>query len=221
MSDIFKYMLRDLLDQFDACVSTQFEARDEHGYLPLHKARTKKHVVALVYAGAKVNCFNKYNGKTPLHTVSNSEAVKELIKAGADVNARDFSGTTPIMRVQNIKTAALLMKNGADVNAANDYGDTALHSVQNPDCIQLLIDAGANIEARNNMGRTPLFNNTLAITECLLRNGANVNVKDNDGHNVLHMRLRYHLYMFLMAGVDVDREHPVFLFLHFFILITT
>ncbi|EKX55509.1 hypothetical protein GUITHDRAFT_99284 [Guillardia theta CCMP2712] len=73
-------------------------------------------------------------------------------------------------------------------------------------CVELLVKAGAEIESRADYGRTPLhfacwpwksedigrdvpfgsFELKFEMSKCLVRLGANVNARDNDGVSILH-----------------------------------
>ena len=87
----------------------------------------------------------------------------KLLSLGVDVNARDVGGRTPLHLVGGhnevtLKMAARLIRAGADVNAKDRRGETPLHY-------------GA-------------FSSYIEFVKLLLANGADPDIKDNDGDTV-------------------------------------
>ena len=87
-------------------------------------------------------------------------------------------------------------------------------------CLQLLVEAGADLEARDIIGCTPLqvvawYSNynlgteaTLRLTSLLLRHGAKVDTRDNDGSTLLHAAASFAhqslVNLLLKAGAAVN-----------------
>ncbi len=100
--------------------------------------------------------------------------IKLLSSAGGKIDQRDADGNTALHRLANAVDAnevdrmKSLIAGGADVNATNQLGQTPLHKAaekiggwdMNEDGdnepFQLLIKSGANVSVRDNQGRTPL-----------------------------------------------------------------
>ncbi len=96
----------------------------------------------------------------------NKDIVKNLILQGADVNARDGTDWTPLMwaaRNNAVNIALLLLSKGANTNAKtnNHSGETALHLCATYNCVDIaneLLKNGADINLKENYsGETPLI----------------------------------------------------------------
>ncbi|MDR1134058.1 MAG: ankyrin repeat domain-containing protein [Synergistaceae bacterium] len=158
-------------------------AKNEDGLTPLLqaiKAHRREELPVLIEAGADVNAKDN-RGKNALQYVLDGsghqitrEQVEErvykplslLLAAGADVHARDNRGATALLdaaRAHWAVTINLLLDAGADkdINIQNTYdGDTALirASFQNTnDVVAELLKRGADVNARNNDGMTALM----------------------------------------------------------------
>jgi len=92
-------------------------AKNNRGFTPLHKARTKEIAAMLIANGASVNVKIK-GGGTPLHYVAfkgHKEVAELLIAKGADVSAKTDGGLTPLdiaIQRDQTETADLLRKHG-------------------------------------------------------------------------------------------------------------
>ncbi|WP_339048910.1 ankyrin repeat domain-containing protein [Candidatus Mesenet endosymbiont of Phosphuga atrata] len=90
-----------------------------------------------------------------------------------------------------------LLEQGANVNAENLNGSSPLHiAIQHNSSvmiIKMLLEYGAKIDALNRDGRTPLHiaasKRKLIATKELLKNGANVNIKDCNGMTPLKLHI--------------------------------
>ncbi|WP_182864958.1 ankyrin repeat domain-containing protein [Stieleria mannarensis] len=142
---------------------------------------------ALVDAGARVDCENRY-GVTPLSlacTNGNTEIVRLLLENGADANPALNGGETALMtasRTGRVGPVHALLKHGADVNAKERNGQTALMWAAHEghlDVVNVLLDAGADFATPLRSGYTPM---TFAVRQ---------------GHTPVVKR-------FLDAGVDVN-----------------
>ncbi|MEI0510424.1 ankyrin repeat domain-containing protein [Brachyspira intermedia] len=159
----------------------------------------------LIKLGADIDNTNA-NFKTSLHYIieNNSdrliESVNLLLSKKANPNIKDKNGNTALhLAVMNahkskkeyIEVINALIKNNANVNILNDKNQLALNiAVINNDTeiSNILINAKSEL---NNMynGSAPIHiaikNNNIAITDTLLLNGADVDIKDSKGYSPL------------------------------------
>jgi ankyrin repeat protein len=109
------------------------EARDKHGFVPLHLAAT----------------------------VGETSVVGVLLRAGADENTRDKGGRTPLHWAAfygHVPVVELLVRAGADKNAQDSDRRTPLHwaAIENHTAVaELLVQAGTLMEPKDRQGRTP------------------------------------------------------------------
>ena len=106
-----------------------------------------------------------------------AEAIKNLLELGADPNIRLTShNKNPILQYfvneVNLEAVTLLLKKGAKVDNKDQDGDTALHVLSQAlaphskakiDILELLLKNGADLNIKNNAGKTPF--------DCALENG--------------------------------------------------
>jgi ankyrin repeat protein len=119
-----------------------------------------------------------------------------------DINFKDVQGDRPVMIAAmrgDLEEGKNLLRSGVKVNLQNKNGDTALHLAiknQNIKFAQLLLkDPKTNINIKNKKGDTPLHEviNVVKpedrdlITQELIKKGANINAKNNDGNTVFHL----------------------------------
>ena len=159
----------------------------------------------LIKLGADIDNTNA-NFKTSLHYIieNNSdrliESVNLLLSKKANPSIKDKNGNTALhLAVMNahkskneyIEVINALIKNNANVNILNDKNQLALNiAVINNDTeiSNILINAKSEL---NNMynGYAPIHtavqNNNIAITDSLLLNGADVDIKDSKGYSPL------------------------------------
>lgn len=169
--------------------------RDEHAKTPLMHVKHSSFVPALIKGGAKVNAVDKCN-RTALHyaiSLPPSEGiniVRELCEWGANTNLVDTFGMTPIMRVTDYDIIQPLSELGFKLNRINQNGNTLLHDAvlsNNPSKVLNLLEAKTPVDIADASGRTPLMVAKSALMmELLLKNNANVNLKDNQGQTALH-----------------------------------
>lgn len=124
---------------------------------------------------------------------------KELAK-GVNVNLTySFRKSTPIfdaVSTGSLKTVRFLVERGADIMAYNNEGLTLLHFAKTPKMVKYLLHLGCKIdETRNHLRRSPLNHaiclSRLKVAQCLVEEGADVNLVSKDGMNALAHALKY------------------------------
>ena len=170
----------------------EIEARGEGEWRPLHMAATHGYfdqahemVRVLIKGGAELEAPCML-GERALHLASTygwKHVIDELLARGADVNAPTGScssklhklasppnepldhGFTPLMiaaREGALAGIGSLLQNGADINAQSSRGMTALHIAASPwwqeseEVVKLLLSNGADRNLRDNDGNLPI-----------------------------------------------------------------
>ena len=88
-----------------------------------------------------------------------AECAEILWDKGIDVHFRYFNGETPLICAASSDQYSLVQKliaAGASVNAVNNDGSGALHCSRSKECTELLIREGADVNLKNHYGDTPL-----------------------------------------------------------------
>ena len=167
----------------------------------------------LLDAGADVNL--RAASRAPIHEAAikgNVGCLKMLLDARADVNDIDESGKTPIIYAAEYgkkESIDLLTRQGADVNVSDEIGFTALmyaigarHHTgcsyrASYDCVLALTKAGVDVNVTTYVGglcKSPLFEaikwGGVGIVRLLLKNGAQINHRDDKGRNSLEQSFR-------------------------------
>lgn len=124
------------------------------------------------------------------------EVVDHFLKNGANVNQLPSCSignrNMPLhIAVKNKKDAMvkLLIANGADVNAYDYIGRVPLvYAILNTDIniVELLLANGATVEHNPDILRFAIQRECREVIEILLRNGADVNLRDKNGRTALH-----------------------------------
>ena len=145
----------------------------------------------------------RYNSKRN-EVTNNLELVKLLIDRGADINAGGVAGTPLIAAIQahSFEILDYLLEKGANVKVKNKEGMTPLmliassynnKSKEVSEKVSSLIKAGASVNDNNNNGQTALMiavnNRSSEVIRVLLENGADPNVEDKNGSNILSYAL--------------------------------
>lgn len=191
---------------------------DENGTTCLHNSvmiESVENTRLLLEAGAQLEARN-HRDETPLltavgHITSNSrDIMKLLLEHGANADARFTTGESCIHKAVaqgDLLKLRILLERGANVEARDSKGDSVLHYAaarsmdENGDILISLLakhnEQGTlhnALEARNNNGCTALpvaastANNT--TVEILVRSGACLDAKDEDGDTPLHAAIK-------------------------------
>ncbi|CAG9858951.1 unnamed protein product [Phyllotreta striolata] len=172
-------------------------------HIAAHKQPTKC-VKILLDAGAHPNCTDLY-GDTPLHDAigkDNFQVIELLCNAqGTDFTLRNKRGFNVLhhaaLKGKTFATRVLLNVARQLVDVKKDDGFSALHLAAlngHKDVVETLVRVGqADIDLRNNRNQSALLlavsQGHCGVVELLIRLGANINAKDEDEDNALHLAL--------------------------------
>ena len=174
----------------------------------------------LIKAGAEIDAVD-VNKDTALHYAAqfkNPRLIELLLQAGANPNLKDKFGETPLIKCAyngNRLGVISLLNHKADPSVAQPRWGTPLHFAAGHgdlEAAKLLLSHGAAVDARDRSGATPLLVSVKWyahpwITTPLLKAGANIQAKDKDGRNALHLAINPQLNipavdLLLEKGVD-------------------
>jgi ankyrin repeat protein len=152
----------------------------------------------LIENGVDVNIRDRINDVTPLYWAVHKghlDAAKLLIAKGADVKIKFKNGGTILHGPGTLETAKLLIDNRADVNAKDDHGTTPLHSIADKGGLnavqRVLFDKnGGTVDTYKTdfeKYRDAAEKVTAEIAELLIKNGADINAKDEKGNTPLSL----------------------------------
>lgn len=205
------YEIIDLLIQNGADINIKDYVGDTpllHGLLR-YKDVNIKNIEYILEHGADANISNE-NGITPLLEIATvtdkdtSDFIRLLIKHGALLNEKYPENATILMycaefnaHINNVQT---LIENGENVNLHFDDGWTSLmEAVKNNNIklMRLLLDNKADVNAATEIGATALMFaaqrdiDSSEIIELLLKYGANINHRANDGGTALSVAVNF------------------------------
>mmetsp|Transcript_27590 Transcript_27590/g.58718 ORF Transcript_27590/g.58718 Transcript_27590/m.58718 type:complete len:376 (+) Transcript_27590:95-1222(+) len=105
------------------------------------------------------------------------------------VDQQGRSGLILAVRRSDIEVVRVLLDGGANPNDVDSSGVAALHyagSIGSPGLIDLLLKCRADVDRRDDDGETPLmWVQSRSAAECLLRGGADANLKNHAGRNAM------------------------------------
>jgi ankyrin repeat protein len=168
----------------------------------------------LLDRGADVNVKDE-SGETALKRAAgrvHDTAIAELLlNKGADVNSADKDGVTALMTAAqsgHLKTAQLLLARGAQLDARDKKGRPALeHAGNHLPVVNLLSGAKSG-----NLAVAAIMGNTAEVQR-FLKEGANVNAKDNHGQTALILAVELGrlevVKLLLDEGADANLGKPL------------
>jgi len=153
----------------------------------------------LITSGAKVDVRDDSLWCTPLHSTVISqpqrEAIDILIAAGADVEASTKGGLTPLMFAARTGSAAAvdaLLSHQAAPDAADLMGRPVISYAAeegNDEIVKRIYQKGGRnliqIADKGGLFRAAATGGSMALTEILLADGVNINVRDEEGFTPL------------------------------------
>ena len=133
--------------------------------------------------------------------IDGMEVILYLYKKGYKYEYKPIDDDNPIFNSISWEITSFFLNHGVDKNCKDSQGFTLLHHIaknvgfsQDSYHLKQVIKLGLDVNAKNKFGRTPLFYtiaDRLAVAfETLLRNGANIYARDNDGNTVFDMAIR-------------------------------
>ncbi|KAI0599016.1 ankyrin repeat-containing domain protein [Biscogniauxia sp. FL1348] len=166
----------------------------------------------LLKNGADINATST-TGRTPLSFLcrnppDNLGIIRQLVKMGANVNHQNLEGSTPLHELwvpsttwnPEIQLVKMLLQLGADPSIRDQHGRTPLFDYMRspPEQIGILVEMikkGASPKDRDDNGSTPLHElcsvrlisteHRIRLVKLLLRNGADISAKDNNGRTAI------------------------------------
>lgn len=155
----------------------------------------KEIVTTLLNKGADLKC-KSYGGYTPLYKacyLGKASMVDYLIKAGAGLNEYDDKQRTYLFAAVNggsIQIIKYLLSKGMLINAKDNEGNNLLHQAVKANdlqCVNYLLEQKIDANSKNIYQQTPLHLAVMVdeynskIIQVLIKYGANIDTKDNDG----------------------------------------
>ncbi len=155
----------------------------------------------LMNAGADVN-LPSANGLTPLLVATalaselqqSQQPVAAENNLNAEIQQANFNEQQKFLLKRSQELLQLLIENGADVNQETPRGTplmSAATSDLNAPLVETLLKADANVNQQDRFGRTALFYAAAfgcdTISTMLLKAGADIRIKDNDGHGYMEL----------------------------------
>ncbi|KAF5247369.1 hypothetical protein FANTH_6460 [Fusarium anthophilum] len=118
-----------------------------------------------------------------------------------DVNEIGVYGRSPIFSACDSGSAVsvdMLIRHGADLSITDDGGSTCLHDAacqDSVDILRILVEANIDLSPQNNHGLTPLHlaaaKGNMKAYRYLLGQGADTDIRDLEGGNVIHHTCSY------------------------------
>ncbi|XP_071086040.1 serine/threonine-protein phosphatase 6 regulatory ankyrin repeat subunit C-like [Haliotis cracherodii] len=179
-------------------------SRGQYGRTPAMMAACCRHkdvVEFLMKRRADVSLVDD-DGNTILHVAcigGDLEVVKFVLSLNAvDLNCKGHHQRTPVRMVDFWKHRNVfdfLVSKGADLSQVDDKGENILHVACLEGHLDLVKDSVTNhrvdINSRGRYGRTPVMKAAekghKEVLDLLKSNGCDVNLKDDNGNNILHV----------------------------------
>ncbi len=132
-----------------------------------------------------------------IHEASKTGDIDALIthlKNGTDPNLLDAEENefTPLFGAENTDVVRILLNHGADPNYQTSFGHTPLQShMYYPSRVKLLIEYGADVnivqKGNSSVLHHYVIEGDIELVQFIIDNGANINVKDNNGMTPLDL----------------------------------
>ncbi len=171
--------------------------------------RFKNDLIRLNKRLITVLCQNRYNSdyldnklkeildasETSLYNINIERKIIGLILFGANVNFKSNNGSTALIWVTKFSsqdTIKLILNYNPDINVQDVYGNTALiYSIRerkDKNIVEIILYSNPNIDIQSYFGHKwnalmwAVAGNKIDIIKLLLDKGADINLKDNQGH---------------------------------------
>ncbi|XP_067669900.1 ankyrin repeat domain-containing protein 50-like [Haliotis asinina] len=178
--------------------------KGQHQQTPIRMVDIRKHRPVfdlLVSKGADLSQVDD-KGENILHVAcleGHLDLVKDIVTNDrVDVNSRGRYGRTPVMKAAekgHMDVLNLLISKGGDVTLTDENDNNILHVAcigGHVEMVKHIVAAKvADIDSRGQYGRTPVLMAAgaghMVVVETLVRDGADMNLRDDDGNNILHV----------------------------------
>ena len=184
------------------------DCHDLNGRNPLHeacrstKANSAEVVKKLIKAGANIDYLDN-DKNTLLHSAligKKFDIAESLIGSYSDINLLNVYKESFIHLASSHGPKSLLEKivaAGADVNVKDLMGQTPLHKAvltNNVEVVEFLLQKGADVNALNNKKEYPILLAlkripSMPYVKALVRHGADLSVKDQNGLSIVELAL--------------------------------
>ena len=169
--------------------------KNKNGNTPIHLhsqyGNTQIINLCLKYGG-NIGIKNN-NGKTALHFAEDLDTAKLLLSHPINIDETDKFGRTLLFEYtcsNNIDGIQMLLDYNANPNVKNNEKNLPLHCANTLSAVKILLPRTLNFDEQDNNGTTPLLKNVMCnnieIVRHLLKNGANPNIENYEGHTPLH-----------------------------------
>ena len=189
----------------DSVIQTLVNAKGPDNQTPIHFAVSSGNLNIVKYLlkhGADVNALVESTLATPLHMAAlkgHQQIIEALLAAGARLQPRageSLYGATPLyLAAQNghLESVRTLIRSGADINCRLRKMDVTPLFIASErghhGIVRLLVDRAASSHIRNWNGVTALgvaaMGGHVPTVNLLIRVGADVNSRDNEGNSIL------------------------------------
>lgn len=165
--DLYELISWKRVDELEAALKAGADPNqlDDYGQTPIFRVvynssgQQVRMLALLLEHGAEVNHRHPQVGETAIHNAKSPEIADILLAHGADVTIKTHAGCTPLHKASTAQMAQYFLNKGIDVNARDDQGATALldAAFENYELVECLLKNGAAADVRNNKGQTPLM----------------------------------------------------------------